>query len=99
MHDRPYFSKPLQYVTMCIWETAGGNAAHREDMLMQVEEAEGRILRRCLLEEHERWYPACGCLDGGDAAAFRGFYYENRRGSHSSVVRRAPPPPYVVDGY
>ncbi|ROW03315.1 hypothetical protein VSDG_01372 [Cytospora chrysosperma] len=98
MQDRPHFSKPLQYVTMCVWETAGHNAAHREDMLMQLEEAEGRVLRRCLLADHERWYPACGCLDGGGVEAFRAFYHDNRRGSHA-VVPRAPPPPYGADGY
>lgn len=98
MQDRPYFSKPLQYVTMCIWETAGANAAYREDMLMQVEEAEGRILRRCLLGDHERWYPACGCLDGGEVEAFKAFYFDNARGDHE-VVSRAPPPPYGADGY
>ncbi|KAK7744231.1 hypothetical protein SLS53_003752 [Cytospora paraplurivora] len=94
--ERPYFSKPLQYVTMCVWETTRGNDPYREDILMQVEEAESQILRRCLLRDHERWYPTCGCLDGGGIEELRAFFHDNKRGGHR-IVPRAPPP-YGVYG-
>ncbi|KUI53022.1 hypothetical protein VP1G_00535 [Cytospora mali] len=96
MQDRPYFSKPLQYVTMCIWETTGDNAAYREDIVLQVEEAESRILMRCLLKDHRKWYPTCECLDGGEVEEFRAFFYDNKRGSHR-IVPRVFPPPYRAD--